>query len=145
MVDSWRNFLKVEMFWTKLALMATWETYVFCAFHTFPGTHHFHIRSWSREERPLVRKSFRIFFHQLNRCYQPVPQSSTTSKACACQDRHRSHSSIVTSERTKRRTGAAYFPLSWSSSVVNLMPTTMLSSNSMKHTIRARDMPAIVN
>ena len=35
MVDSWRSFLKVEMFWAKLALMATWETYVFCAFHTF--------------------------------------------------------------------------------------------------------------
>ena len=61
MVDSWSNFLKVEIFWAKLALMVTWETYVFCDFHTFPGTHHFHIRSWSGEERPLVRKSFSIF------------------------------------------------------------------------------------
>ena len=32
MVDSWRNFLKVEMFWAKLALMDAWETFVFCAF-----------------------------------------------------------------------------------------------------------------
>jgi len=54
--------------------MATWETYVFLCFHTFPGTHHFHIRSWSREERPLVRKSFRVFFQELNRV--PSPSSS---------------------------------------------------------------------
>src|SRR5260221_5918599 len=74
MVDSWRNFLKVEIFWAKLALMATWETYVFCDFHTFPGTHHFHIRSWSGEERPLVRKSFRILFQELKRL--PSPSSS---------------------------------------------------------------------
>ena len=38
-------------------------------FHTYPGTHHFHVRSWSREECPLVRKPFRIIFHQLNRCH----------------------------------------------------------------------------
>src|SRR5260221_5217746 len=63
----------MEMFWAKLALMATWETYVFCAFHTFPGTHNFHTRSWSREERPLVHKSFRIFL-ELNML--PSPSSS---------------------------------------------------------------------
>src|SRR5712691_2544506 len=51
--------------------MATWETYLFCDFHTFPGTHHFHIRSWSGEERPLVRKSFRILFQELNRLTSP--------------------------------------------------------------------------
>jgi len=54
--------------------MATWEAYVFCAYHTLPGTHHFHIRSWSGEECPLVRKSFHIFFQELNRL--PSPSSS---------------------------------------------------------------------
>jgi len=78
-------------------------------------------------------------------CHHLVPQLSRTSKAYVRQDRHHSHSSIVTSGRTKRRTGAGCFRLSWSSSVVNRMPTMMPSSNSMKHTIRAHDMPAIVN
>ena len=54
--------------------MVTWETYVFCAFHTFPGTQQFRIRSWSRKERPLVRKSFLTFFQELNEL--PSPSSS---------------------------------------------------------------------
>jgi hypothetical protein len=64
----------VEIFWAKLALMVTWETYVFCAFYTFPGTQQFHIRSWSREERSLVRKSSFIFFQKHNGL--PSPSSS---------------------------------------------------------------------
>jgi NACHT domain len=64
----------VEIFWAKLALMVTWETYVLCAFHTFPRTQQFHIRSWSREECPLVRKSFSIIIQELNGL--PSPSSS---------------------------------------------------------------------
>ena len=50
---------------------------VLCA-RTSLGTHDFLVRSGSREEYPLVHKSFRIFFPELNMPH-PVPQSSRIS------------------------------------------------------------------
>jgi hypothetical protein len=47
--------------------------------HTFPGAHRFHIRSRIREERPLVRKYFYIFFQELNGCHHQVHQLSKIS------------------------------------------------------------------
>jgi hypothetical protein len=58
MVDSGRNIFQLEVFQSKFALMAPWETSVFCALILSldsDGTHDFHPDSGSREERLVVR------------------------------------------------------------------------------------------
>jgi hypothetical protein len=49
-----------------------------------PHNSWFHPSSGSREERPLVLKSFRVFLPETNEiAHHPVPQSSRISAACA--------------------------------------------------------------
>src|SRR6266853_3960861 len=140
MVDSWRTFLQLEVFWSKFAPMDPWETSVFYALVFSLALMVFTVQ---REQgRASCGTLISSLFFSVMRRHHAVRQLSRISAGCANQDWPPLLSSIVTSGRTKRRTAVDYSRLSWSSFVTNPTRTTPLCPNSIWHTVMVHNMLA---
>jgi hypothetical protein len=98
MVDLWRTFLQLEVFWSKFAPMDPWETLVFYAVMFSLALMVFTVQR-GQGRASCGTLIFSLFFSVI-RCHHAVCQLSRISAGCANQDWPPLPSSIVTAALT---------------------------------------------